>query len=329
MNVEEAPGNMGLADVIEALKWIQANIASFGGDPGQVTIGGLSSGGIMAHALLLSPVARGLFHKVIIHSGTAFSYRFYNSDVTSSIQKTKEVLEMINSTDAELLAHLKTLEPEQLPNLHYDIGSRYPTGYAEYYPYAISKDYFGILPSDPFELVQNNDYLHLPMLIGMTSDEGIRLEASIDRLDFVNDNFYMVVPTDLYQIDDMSLEKNETARLIKEFYFRDTDLSVETFSEYAKLATDSWYGHITDYLIRLQGNLQYNSPIYYYVFGVDGAYNYQKIVNGISSPGANHGDDLGYMWKIKELEDVVAFDSFSDLSRDRYVAMLSNFIISG
>lgn len=61
--------NYGYMDQISALRWVQANIADFGGDPANVTIIGESAGGMSVHALLTSPVAQGLFQKAVIQSG--------------------------------------------------------------------------------------------------------------------------------------------------------------------------------------------------------------------------------------------------------------------
>ena len=62
--------NVGMLDVVAALQWVRDNIASFGGDPGNVTIFGESGGGGKVGTLLCMPSAKGLFHKAIIMSGT-------------------------------------------------------------------------------------------------------------------------------------------------------------------------------------------------------------------------------------------------------------------
>ena len=66
----DASGNFGTLDMIRALEWVRDNVASFGGNPERVTIFGESAGGINVFSLLLSPLARGLFHAAITESGS-------------------------------------------------------------------------------------------------------------------------------------------------------------------------------------------------------------------------------------------------------------------
>jgi para-nitrobenzyl esterase len=63
------PTNLGLRDIIAALHWVQANVAAFGGDPGNVTLFGESAGAMATASLVASPLAQGLFRRAIIQSG--------------------------------------------------------------------------------------------------------------------------------------------------------------------------------------------------------------------------------------------------------------------
>uniref|UniRef100_A0A665VPN7 Carboxylic ester hydrolase n=1 Tax=Echeneis naucrates TaxID=173247 RepID=A0A665VPN7_ECHNA len=68
---EHLPGNFGLLDQVEALRWIQQHIHNFGGNPDLVTIFGESAGGVSVSLLLLSPLSDGLIHHAIAESGTS------------------------------------------------------------------------------------------------------------------------------------------------------------------------------------------------------------------------------------------------------------------
>ncbi len=67
--LNNASGNFGIMDMQAGLRWVQRNIAQFGGDPGNVTLGGQSAGAGAAAANIVSPAAKGLFHRAIFQSG--------------------------------------------------------------------------------------------------------------------------------------------------------------------------------------------------------------------------------------------------------------------
>ncbi|ANW66355.1 carboxylesterase [Mycobacterium sp. djl-10] len=69
LDLPGAPRNRGLLDVLAALRWVQANIAAFGGDPGNVTLFGQSAGATLVGALLTSPESAGLIRRAIMQSG--------------------------------------------------------------------------------------------------------------------------------------------------------------------------------------------------------------------------------------------------------------------
>jgi para-nitrobenzyl esterase len=70
----QAVGNWGLLDVVAALRWVRDHIATFGGDPDQVTVFGESAGAMGLAALMGAPKARGLFHRAILQSGGVYTH---------------------------------------------------------------------------------------------------------------------------------------------------------------------------------------------------------------------------------------------------------------
>lgn len=98
----EVPGNAGLKDIVLALQWVKKNIKNFFGDPDNVTIFGESAGSAAVQYLLVSPLAKGLFHKAIMQSGSIFNpwaggYHKSDSYAKALNQKTTEEKEIFKS----------------------------------------------------------------------------------------------------------------------------------------------------------------------------------------------------------------------------------------
>ncbi|GAB0094904.1 Carboxylic ester hydrolase [Sergentomyia squamirostris] len=103
---EQVVSNYGILDQIAALQWIKENIESFGGDSSSVTLMGHSTGAACINFLMVSPVARGLFHRAILMSGSALSDWATSKHPT---QFTMQVAQSVNCpvTDDELVACLR------------------------------------------------------------------------------------------------------------------------------------------------------------------------------------------------------------------------------
>ncbi|KAH7951795.1 hypothetical protein HPB52_012996 [Rhipicephalus sanguineus] len=95
----EGPGNLALWDQRLVLEWVRSNIAVFGGDPETVTLSGVSSGSMMAHAHVMSPLSSGLFKRVFLMSGTLCTDTTSDS-VTESIVKGNQVARIVGCADS-------------------------------------------------------------------------------------------------------------------------------------------------------------------------------------------------------------------------------------
>ena len=104
-NPLDASGNYGTLDTLAALHWIQAQAATFGGDPGNVTVFGESSGGTDTLALLISPLAQGLFQRAIVQSGglgfasVASATHYHDDPQPGHANSSAEVLARLLVTD--------------------------------------------------------------------------------------------------------------------------------------------------------------------------------------------------------------------------------------
>src|SRR5690606_31638547 len=118
-------GNYGQMDLVAALKWVQANIEAFGGNPGNVTIFGESGGGRKVLSLISSPQAAGLFHRAISQSGTLHPDTLHLASAEATGVQIQQNLnaaslaEMRERTWMEVVAAAATLVPYTNIDNHY------------------------------------------------------------------------------------------------------------------------------------------------------------------------------------------------------------------
>src|ERR1039457_280436 len=167
-------GNSGQLDLILALKWVRDNIAEFGGDPSRVLIFGQSGGGAKCAALMATPAAKSLFHRVLTMSGQQIK----GASIEIASGRAKTVLEKLGVTpDQNLPAQLNALTMEQIQ-----------AGAA-----AVSADWLPvvdnvILSRNPFDPDAPALSEMVPMILGNVHDEtNVEIRGTVITWDNVHD----------------------------------------------------------------------------------------------------------------------------------------------
>jgi para-nitrobenzyl esterase len=161
-------GNYGLLDQIAALEWVRENISGFGGDPDNITIFGESAGGWSVCNMLVSPLAKGLFHKAIIQSG--------GCDTTKSLEDGyadgQDFAQSLGCSGHDVLSCLRSKSAAEILSAQEAAqkGSLLDLESMLKYPW-IPKVDRRVLKETPIDALREGRFNQVPLMVGSTRDE--------------------------------------------------------------------------------------------------------------------------------------------------------------
>lgn len=257
-------GNYGSLDQVFALKWVKQNIASFGGDPENITIFGESAGGWSVCAMVATPLARGLFNRAIIQSGGCESF----TTIEEGNKFADEVAKKVGCQAGDFSCMRQVKAKKLLEAGWEDLFS----GRLVYINH--KDDYF--LEQSPLETIKANKHNKVPIIVGSNHDEGRPVVMFLNR--------YKKAETLDGLIDILKQDVGENYEKLLELY------PIKNYSSpreaYAQMFTDRVLG-CPGYRAARELARQ-KMPTYYYRF------DYNDI-RWRKSAGAFHGLEIGFV----------------------------------
>jgi len=294
---------LALKDQELALRWVQENIASFGGDPSKVTLFGESAGSISTHHQILNPGAKGLFSRAILQSGTALIDLYPDIDQREQAFKIATRLECsINNDDGdykseELIKCLQDVPAASFVNIAFTFLE---FGFA---PYAFSPRIGeATIPASPAKLLREGKYNMVDIMMGICQHEGGLVAKGLfmipNALESIAKNFSTVGHHNFY------LEKYENdvaAQMFKYYMGEIREYNKDDVDTLTEMFGDNLMDMPLDYCIDLHGrDSLYGKNIYAYELKYRGGKGVMSFYGpqDIGEDYINHGDDLNYLFKF-------------------------------
>lgn len=281
------PGNFGLWDQTLALKWVQKNIRSFGGDPDNVTVFGQSAGGVSVDMLSLSPHSRELFHKVVPMSGNAlceFACRTSKSEAKACLDYIRHIGYTGSDDSKEILNWIRNKPIEEMDKMN---GYQLPvTGYFIYQP-NLDGDF---LPKSLDELRKKAP--KKSVMIGVAEHEGLFFTLTGDTRSADEIMKEMIWAS---HKEDTGKNFEERRRKVHDYYTKGVDSGDEKkmqqrLSDY--LGDSIFNGGA---IATAQASLQYGNDVWFYVFDYVNPSGFGALQEIMPFVAPTHCTDLRYV----------------------------------
>ncbi|XP_075235208.1 juvenile hormone esterase-like isoform X2 [Lycorma delicatula] len=335
LNVEDAPGNPGLKDQVAVLHWVKENIANFGGDPGNVTLFGEDAGAVSIQLLTITPSINksGLFHKVILQSGSVMNPWAYNDDPEQNALDLCDYLKIKKQMYGEIIEELLKIPAEDLIMAQDEIVTQEDFEKLQIFAFVPSfeegideKPEKSLIVVSPFEAFASGHLSDIPTIVGMNNAESNTVFlyfpdiVSPKLMESLNNIPETIIPTLLKEFANSTL-KSSIKNIIRDFYFKDKHISWKNLPDFLKLLSDGFISigtYMTVEIIKMN-----HSPIYVYEFSVEGDLNY-------------FGNKAKQIFNILNNDYITNMKNDSDANKDKdgnmnnqTVAAVNDFQLSG